>query len=344
MRTYIAAAAAVVMLMLTSCAIGTDGGQSKSSETFFAMDTYVTVTAYGDNADGAVKAAKDKLTQLEKLWSVTDEGSEIYAINHSGGQPVTVSDNTAELISFALDMSDKTDGALDPTIYPVLTAWGFTTDENRVPDESEIAELLGRVGHEKVSISGNSVSLQSGVMLDVGAVGKGFAGDILTQEMKDSGVTSALLDLGGNIQMIGTKPDGENWRIGLRDPKGDGNIGVLSAADCAVVTSGSYERYFTADDGKVYGHIIDPKTGYPVDNGLLSVTVIASEGRLCDALSTALFVMGLDGAQDYRRQHTEQSFDMILITSGGYIYITEGIKDSFTLDGEHSRMEIKVIE
>lgn len=337
-------AAVLALLTLTSCGNGADSGQKQESKSFFAMDTYISITAYGESAESAIRSAQTRLTQLEKLWSVTDIGSDIYAINHSGGQPVQVSAETAELISFALQMSEKTGGALDPTIYPVLTAWGFTTDTNRVPGSGEIAGLLENVGYERVTVSGSSVQIGDGMMLDIGAVGKGYAGDIIAREMKESGVTSALIDLGGNIQLIGTKPSGEKWRIGVRDPKG-GNVGVLSVSDCAVVTSGNYERFFTADDGTVYGHIIDPKTGCPVDNGLLSVTVIASEGRLCDALSTSLLVMGLSSAQDYLRQHRgEQSFDVIIVTDGGEIYLTKGIADSFSLDGGHSGMKIKIIE
>lgn len=340
----IAIIAACMMLLCTSCGKGAGNDEKQVSKSFFAMDTYATITAYGADVESTIKSAQSRLSQLEKLWSVTDTGSDIYAINHSGGQPVTVSTETADLISFALQMSEKTGGALDPTIYPVLTAWGFTTDNNRVPPADEIDELLCNVGYEKVHLDGSSVQLKDGMMLDIGAVGKGYAGDELAKLMKESGVTSALIDLGGNIQLIGAKPGGEKWRIGVRDPEGEGNIGVLSVSDCAIVTSGSYERYFTDDDNTVYGHIIDPKTGYPVDNGLLSVTVIASEGRLCDALSTSLFVMGLDGAQNYWRQHhVEHSFDVIIVTEGSEIYLSQGIADSFTLDGGHSGMKINVI-
>lgn len=330
----------VLMALLTACS--SRGTQTEKTESFFAMDTYITLTAYGENAETALAEAKTEIEALEHLWSVTDPNSEIYAVNHSGGESVTVSDETAELLAFALDMARKTDGALEPTIYPVLTAWGFTTDENRIPADDEITELLGKVGYDRVNLSGNSIQLPDGMMLDLGAVGKGYAGDVIAELLRENGVTSALLDIGGNIQAIGTKPDGSDWRLGIRDPFGEGSVGVLSVSDKAVVTSGSYERYFIGEDGKQYGHIIDPATGYSAESGLMSATVIAKEGKLCDALSTSLFVMGLDKAADYWRGN--KNFDMILITEDGEIYITEGIKDSFSLDSYHNTMKVHVID
>lgn len=211
-----------------------------------------------------------------------------------------------------------------------------------MPSDSEITELLKNVGYERVHMEDGSVWLENGIMLDLGAVGKGYAGDLAAQILRDNGITSALLDLGGNIQTIGKKPDGSFWKLGLQDPFSEGTLGILEISNKAVVTSGAYERYFIGEDGKRYGHIIDPVTGYPAENGLASVTVIADEGRLCDALSTSLFVMGADRAMEYWQLH--QNFDMILITEDGEIYLTDGIADMFTLDSYHSNMKVNVIE
>lgn len=239
-------------------------------------------------------------------------------------------------------MAEETDGALEPTIYPVLTAWGFTTEENRVPSDAEIKELLKNVGYERIRLENMNVQMDRDMMLDLGSVGKGYAGDLAAQVLKDNGITSALLDLGGNIQAVGSKPDGSQWRLGLRDPFSDGTLGVLEISNQAVVTSGAYERYFIGEDGTRYGHIINPATGYPAESGLASATVIAQEGKLCDALSTSLYVMGAERAINYWRQH--QNFDMILITDDGKIYLTDGIAGSFTLDSYHSNMAVHVIQ
>lgn len=211
-----------------------------------------------------------------------------------------------------------------------------------MPSDDEITELLKNVGYERIRQEDTTVQLESGMMLDLGAVGKGYAGDLAAQVLKDNGITSALLDLGGNIQAVGTKPDGSPWRLGLRDPFSGGTLGVLEISNMAVVTSGNYERYFIGEDGKQYGHIIDPATGHPAETGLASVTVITEEGCLCDALSTSFFVMGADRAVEYWRQH--QNFDMLLITEDGEIFLTDGIAETFTLDNYHSNMKVNVIK
>lgn len=338
-------------LLLVGCGIrsesvkGKQGGHTTdllAVADLYAMDTYMTFTAYGDHAETAIADVKNKITELESLWSVTDESSEIYRLNHNDGQWIVVSRDTAGVITFALDMAEKTDGALEPTIYPILAAWGFTTEENRVPTEEEITQLLKAIGYNRVKTDGERVALEEGMMLDLGAVGKGYAGDLAVEILKEHGITSALLDIGGNIQAVGSKPDGSKWRIGIRSPFGEGSFGVLEISDMAVVTSGSYERYFVGEDGRRYGHIIDPATGYPVENGLMSVTIIAEEGKLCDALSTSLFVMGMDKAVDYWRAN--KGFEMILMTEDGNIYITEGIRKQFVLNNSYRTMEVHTIE
>ena len=332
----------MLIMGITGCSWKRNQNMAEHSESFFAMDTYMTFTAYGMDAEAAVLAAEDKIRELEALWSVTDENSDIYAVNHSAGQTVTIDQKTAELVSFALDMAEKTNGVLEPTIYPVLTAWGFTTGENRIPTEIELAGLLDKVGYEKVKLNENQIQTEPGSMIDMGAVGKGYAGDEAAQVLRERGITAALLDIGGNIQAIGTKPDGSDWRVGLKDPFSGNVLGIFQISDMAVVTSGNYERFFVGDDGKTYGHIVDPATGRPVENGIASVSVIASEGKLCDALSTALFVMGLEQAKEYWRQHKD--YEMILIMEDGNIYLTEGIRDSFSLNSDYKDMNINVID
>ena len=329
----------IMMIAQTSC--GKDeknNDEKKSDESFFAMDTYITVTAYGENSDEAVTAAQDKITSLEKLWSVTDVGSEIYAANHNGS--AELSGDTAELMRFALDMCRESDGALDISLYPVLTVWGFTTDEHHVPTDDELAALLENVGYDRITLDGNTLTVPDGMQIDLGAVGKGYAGDLAAQVLRDNGVTSALLDLGGNIQTIGAKPDGSPWKIGVRSPYGDGSFATLSVKNKAVITSGGYERYFE-QDGEIYWHILDPETGKPAHSSLLSVTVIGDEGRLCDALSTSLFVMGIDKTEQLWRERSD--FDFIAVSDSGEIYITEGVENDFELSENYKNLNVSVI-
>lgn len=316
--------------------------EDQAEEDFFAMDTYMSFSAYGEGADAALKKARDRVEQLETEWSVTDESSEIYKINHSAGEKVTLSEDTAEILNFALDMAKRTGGALEPTIYPVLRAWGFTTDENRIPGEEEIKSLLENVDYERVSLEGNEIQLPEGMELDLGAVGKGYAGDEAAKVLREEGISSALLNLGGNVQAIGSRPDGADWRLGIQNPFGEGYVGILTISDRAVVTSGNYERYFVGEDGKTYGHIIDPSTGYPADNGLVSVSIIAEEGKMGDALSTSLFVMGREKAEEFWRENPY--FDMILVTEDGNIYLTEGIQEQFSLESPFADEQLHILE
>lgn len=316
--------------ILTGCSAPAKEMQQPVERSLFAMNTYMTFTAYGEDAQAALQEAEECIQQVEGLWSVTDEDSEIYQANHSGGQPVTVSEETAEIISFALEMAQRTGGALDPTIYPVLTAWGFTTDSKQVPSQQQIAQLLEQVGYDRIQLNGTELTVPDGMELDLGAVGKGYTADLVTEILRRHGVTSALISLGGNIQAIGSRPDGSDWRLGIRAPWESGNLGVLTVSDAAVVTSGGYENYFEDGQDNLYWHILDPSTGYPADSGLQSVTIVGREGKMCDALSTALFVMGAQSAEQYWRENG--GFEMLLVTDSGEILITEGIAENFTLN------------
>ena len=316
--------------ILTGCSAPAEEMQQPVERSLFAMNTYMTFTAYGEDAQAALQEAEECIQQVEGLWSVTDEDSEIYQANHSGGQPVTVSEETAEIISFALEMAQRTGGALDPTIYPVLTAWGFTTDSKQVPSQQQIAQLLEQVGYDRIQLNGTELTVPDGMELDLGAVGKGYTADLVTEILRRHGVTSALISLGGNIQAIGSRPDGSDWRLGIRAPWESGNLGVLTVSNAAVVTSGGYENYFDDEQGNIYWHILDPSTGYPADSGLQSVTIVGREGKMCDALSTALFVMGAQSAEQYWRENG--GFEMLLVTDSGEILITEGIAEDFTLN------------
>ena len=327
-------------IIFSSCALG----DAPAEKTVFAMDTYMKLTAYGNNGAEAISASEKKISELEKLWSVTDENSEIYSINHSGGDPVAVSKDTADLLGLSLEISEITDGALDCTMYAALKEWGFTTGEYKIPDDEKIAELLKNTGYENIDFDGANITIPADFQIDLGAVGKGFTGDVVSEIMRENGVTSALLDLGGNIQTVGSKPDGTPWKIGLRNPFGDGLFGVLELSDKAAVTSGGYERYFVGEDGETYWHILDPVTGKPAKSGIISATAVGKNGGVCDALSTSLFVMGLEKSEEFWKQQGSQlDFEMVLVTEDGRIFITEGLEESFTLSGSFENTEVNVI-
>lgn len=330
----------IVGILLTACGNKTTQIESET-KSIFAMDTYMTITAYGEYAESALNSAEEKIYELENILSVTDENSEIYAVNHSGGQSISISSETADLIDFSLKISEMTGGALDCSIYPILTEWGFTTSNYKIPTDEKIEELLNYTNYRKINLENQNIIIPENMQIDLGAVGKGYAGDLVVEILKENGIESALLDLGGNIQAIGTKPDNTNWKLGLRSPFDEGNFATLEISDCAVITSGGYERYFVGDDGETYWHILDPKTGKPAHSGLISVTVIGSEGKLCDALSTSLFVMGLDKATQFWKE--QNNFEMILVTESGEIYITNDIEDKFKLNEMYGNLKVTVI-
>ena len=198
------------------------------------------------------------------------------------------------------------------------------------------------VGFDKVSLSENTVVLLPGMEIDLGAVAKGYACDLVTEDLKSKGVTSALVSLGGNISMIGSKPDGSDWKISVEHPENRDSLGLLSLSDVSVVTSGAYERYFEDENGNRYGHILDPSTGKPAQSGIASVTVVGKESRVCDALATAFFVMGLPAAEEYVREYGD--VDFLLLTDNGEIYLTDGLKDRFTLSEAYQNIAVNVIE
>lgn len=213
----------------------------------------------------------------------------------------------------------------DFTIYPLMKLWGFPSGEYHVPSKGEIGELLPLVDASQVRLDGMEVSLGEGQQTDLGGIAKGYTSARVMEIYKEYGITSGMVSLGGNIQMLNRKPDGSGWRVGIQDPAGDqGEVAaVLEAENQAVVTSGGYERYFE-EDGNTYIHILDPRTGYPAEGDLASVTVVSADGTLADALSTALYIMGREGAVSYWKTYGED-FELVLITAEGDIYVTEGI-------------------
>lgn len=337
MKKYFISAMLSALLFLTGCSA--ESSPEPVQGTFFAMDTMMDFTIYGES--GLINQSESLIASLESLVSVTDADSELYAINQTGSGMLT--EEASSLMKQALEICRRTDGALDLSIYPIVRAWGFTTGSYQVPDEAEIQALLPLVDYRKIQYDAatGTVTLPEGMEIDLGSVAKGYAGQLAAQMLREHGVQSALLNLGGNVQTVGAKPDGSPWQIGIKDPQGEDAMMVLSVEDQAVVTSGGYERYFE-QDGQTYWHIMDPSTGHPADSGLISVTIVGDEGVVCDGLSTALFVMGLEKAADLWAQSGD--FEAVFVTASGEVYITEGLRDRFALTEQYADTPVSVIE
>ncbi len=257
----------------------------------FACDTVVTVTAYApqETVDATLRICAD----YEKILSKTAAGSDIDRLNRANGAPVEVQPETAALLALAVEIGTASGGAFDVSIAPASALWDFKAEVPQIPDENALLAACGRIDYRSIVIDGNTVTLKNGAEIDLGGIAKGYIADCVAAYLRRQGVTSACINMGGNVVLIGTKPDGSAWTVGVRDPNGtpEQSEEVLTLSDAAVVTSGTYERGFDLD-GVRYHHILDPKTGMPVQNGLASVTVIGTQSALCDALSTACFVLG----------------------------------------------------
>ena len=289
----------------------------KKTASFFAMDTIMQITAYG-GTDDALNEARAVIEALDAELDATDPQSALSQVKNGDTLPqsILLPLKTAQTIAAA------TDGALDVTLYPVSAAWGFYTKEYRVPPQTQIQTLLKNRG--EFSLQNNRFSCTDGTKFDLGSVAKGYAADCAAKKLRESGVQGAVLSLGGNVQTVGRKPDGSDWRVSVTDPlQPDGTVCDLYVDETAVVTSGSYQRSFT-ENGKTYHHILDPATGAPAQSGLLSVTVVCAEGTLADGLSTALFVLGLERGTALWKNGSIP-FEALWITEDREIYVTAGL-------------------
>lgn len=318
----------VAALMLAGCGAQTSAEESSQSREVYAMDTVMTLEAYGQNADAALDEAVAEIERLDALWSIASSDGEIARLNAE--KQITASADTLALLTRAKEISAATDGLFSTTIAPLMEAWGFTSGDYRVPDEAELSALLAHVDDEEIAISDSTVTIPADAKVDLGGIAKGFTSARVMEIFRENGVENGILSLGGNVQALGTKPDGSLWRVGLQDPADERALfATLELADKAVITSGAYERNFE-QDGVVYHHIIDPRTGYPEDSGLSSVTIVSDDGTLADGLSTALFIMGKEAAVEFWRSRRDD-FDMVLLADDGAVTVSAGIADALTL-------------
>ena len=316
-------AGAVAMLM-SGC-----GAQKQASQDFYAMDTVMNITAYGKDADAAVIECVQYINELEAKISRTRGESEIAGLNRADGETAELSEQTADILADALTIADQTDGAFDPTVAPLSDLWQIGTENARVPEDEEIQEALASVGYQRVSQDGTSVTMEQGMQIDLGGIGKGYAADHVVEILKQHGIERALVSLGGNIYAVGSKEKNLNWTIAITDPDDEQSyLGTLSVSDTSVVTSGDYERYFE-QGGKRYCHIFDSATGYPAETDLRSVTVVSPDSTEADGYTTALFVMGHDKAVQFCEEHDIQA---VLVRDDHTVYVTDGLKDAFHLE------------
>ena len=342
-------AAALLLLILNGCSSvteekniaqkenvvknGTGEAESFSKETKvgYYLDTVVTLTAYTDQPE-LLEKGLELCGEYEKLLSRTIEGSDVWRINHADGRTTTVSDETADILRTAIEIAGKSDGAFDITIAPVSTLWDFTSGKEIIPDAGLIEEAVKMVDYRKIRIEGNNVTLPSGMMIDLGGIAKGYIADAVQRKLAADGITNAILSFGGNIVAIGLKPDGSPWKVGIQDidePTGKSMMVSLNYGG-STVTSGIYERGFTVD-GVTYHHILSSQTGWPVQNGLASVTIFSDSSMIGDALSTAVFALGTE--EGARLIESMEGIEALFIDKNRNAFGTSGL-GKYMAEGE----------
>lgn len=326
-----------VLLLLPLSLSGCKADETPATGDLYTMSTYVTQQVYGREKEKAIENVNTLLKSLDKKLSLFQEGSDIDRINQNAGiSPVKVDDYTFALISAAKRYGEDSKGLFDITIAPITLLWGIDTDQARVPSQEEIASALPLVDSNQLILNEKEKTVflqEKGMKIDLGGIAKGYMAAAIYEEYQKLDITAALVSIGGNICAYGTKPNGEAFTLGIRDPASKSSaaiMGKLQVTDKVLATTGAYERYFE-QDGKIYHHILDPKTGYPVQSDLLSVTVISEDGGLADFLSTTLYMAGSENIEKYRNN---SRFSVIVIDKENKVYISDSLKGNFELLGE----------
>jgi len=298
------------------------------------MGTYMEIKAYGRRADAAVNAVIDRLQEIEARMAHNQATSEIAAVNQKAGiKAVPVSQDTFLVVAKALDFAQITGGKFDPTIQPIVDLWQIGSPAARVPAAAEIASRLPAVDYTAIELdpARNTIWLtKPGMGLDLGAIAKGYAADEAAAILRQHGIKSALINLGGNIYAVGSNPSGKPWRIGIQDPLDERNkyIAVLEVIDETLVTSGAYERFLEVE-GQVYHHILDPTTGYPAVTDLLSVTIMTTKSIDADALSTSVFILGREAGWELINRLP--GIEAVIIDTDQRVWATDGVRNRLTV-------------
>ncbi len=306
-------------LSLLSCSASAQTNES------FAMDTVIRQTVYAPD-DTVIKQNNQILRALEDATSKTIETSDIARLNAANDQDVELSAETARILELCLEEAQRTDGAFHPALGTIMSAWGFGTENTRVPDKRELEQLLLHTDYTNITVNGTQANA-GGTQIDLGGAVKGYALGKIAENLEQNNVSAAIISLGGSIYAKGTKPDGSKFKVGIRDPFGSENdyMGTISLDGSFVSTSGIYSRGFE-QDGAYYHHLIDPKTGMPVENNLESVTVVSPAGILSDIYSTALFVMGPEQGLKFAQQN---GIDALYLTRDKQILATDGFAQKY---------------
>lgn len=336
----------LMSLIFITTLIGCNKNQASTSEllsrTELFMGTVIKITLYDSNDSTILDKAFDRISEIESLVSINESGTELDKVNDLAGiSPVEVTSTTYEIVEKGLEYSKLSNGGFDITVGPLVKLWNIGLDDAKVPTQEEIHSVLPLIDYNLLELNEKDHTIflkNKGMMIDLGSIAKGYAADEISRILTENNVNSAIIDLGGNIYAHGIKPSGQDWNIGIQNPfstRGD-IIGVLKVKNKTVVTSGIYERYIEKD-GVKYHHLLNPDTGYPFENNIAGVSIVTDKSIDADALSTTVFAKGLE--EGLKFVETLPSVDAIFITKDNKVYITNGIRDSFTLENEDFTLE-----
>lgn len=325
-----------VLFFLSACGSESKINTQAYNDTEFLMGTYVSLSIFDDGKELVLEQGFAEVRDLaDRITGETME-SEISKINSAAGkEPVVVSEEVYELIKIAADYSDTLDGQFNYAIGPITNLWRIGFDDARKPSQEEIDDALQRVDFNKVSFNDNDRSVyleEAGMELDLGAIAKGYITDKVKDLFEAEGVTTAIIDLGGNVYVMGASPvrEGDVWNVGIQDPfaeRGE-SIGSTEQSNRSIVTSGIYERFLEVDD-KVYHHLMNPKTGYPFDNEIAGVSIISETSVDGDATSTLVFALGIEEGLEY--VNGREDIEAVFVSKDKEVYLSDGLKDNFQL-------------
>lgn len=287
----------------------------EASGTGVYFDTVVDIRIFGPDADDLLQGCFDLCQKAEKTLSAHLESSELYLLNHRSEQSVEVSDELAACIARGIEYGDLSEGKFDITILPLKELWNFESEDPEVPGEKEIQEALRKVDYHRVHVDGSTVTFDDpDTQIDLGGIAKGYISETLKNWLKEQGCTSALINLGGNVSVLGSKPDGSDWNVGIQEPFADRGtiLEVVKVNTGCVISSGTYERFFE-QDGKSWHHILDPSTGRPAVTDLQQASVVGEDDVLCDAFSTICILTGREEAE---RLAEENKLDVRILFVG----------------------------
>ncbi|WP_331681800.1 FAD:protein FMN transferase [Romboutsia sp.] len=333
----------ILTMILTISLVGCNRTKIEEpiTRTELFMGTVIKVTLYDGEVEKILDKVFNRIVEIENLVSINKEGTELTKLNKSAGvSKVKLNDTSYDIIKKGVEYSKLSKGAYDISIGPLVKLWSIGLPEAKVPTEEEIKEAMKYIDYSKIETNDSTKEVflqQKGMMLDLGSIAKGYAADEVVKILKAEGVEKAIIDLGGNIYVLGSKNQNKDWNIGIQDPFSDrGNVvGSIEVSNKSIVTTGIYER-FIEKDGVKYHHILNPKTGYPYKTEIAGVSIVADKSIDADALSTLIFTKGLD--EGLKLVEDLENVDAVFVTNEHEVYITEGLKESFKLINESFKL------